>query len=54
MNIPPAYLDLVFDAAALRKRVVSVLSEFCGMETLFQNEDCQYGVRTSSVLLLLG
>ncbi len=54
MNIPPADLDLVFDAAALRKRVVSVLSEFCGMETLFQNEDCQYGVRTSSVLLLLG
>jgi len=54
MISPPADLNLVFDAAALRERVISVLSKRCGMETLFQNEDCRYGVRTSSVLLLLG
>jgi len=54
MNSPPADLNLVFDAAALRERVISVLSKLGGMETLFQNEDCRYGVRTSSVLLLLG
>jgi 8-oxo-dGTP pyrophosphatase MutT (NUDIX family) len=54
MNSTPADLNLVFDAAALQERVISVLSEHCGMETLFQNEDCRYGVRTSSVLLLLG
>jgi 8-oxo-dGTP pyrophosphatase MutT (NUDIX family) len=54
MNSPPADLNLVLDAAALRERVISVLSKRCGMETLFQNEDCRYGVRTSSVLLLLG
>ncbi|HYA42864.1 MAG TPA: CoA pyrophosphatase [Syntrophobacteraceae bacterium] len=54
MNSPPADLNLVFDAAALRERVLSVLSKFGGMETLFQNEDCRYGVPTSSVLLLLG
>lgn len=54
MNSPPADLNLVFDAAALRERVVSVLSKRCGLETLFHNQDCRYGVRTSSVLLLLG
>ena len=54
MNSLPADLNLVFDAAALRERVISVLSKRCGLETLFQNEDCRYGVRTSSVLLLLG
>jgi 8-oxo-dGTP pyrophosphatase MutT (NUDIX family) len=26
----------------------------CSLETLFLNQDCRYGVRTSSVLLLLG
>jgi len=54
MNSPPADLNLVLDAAALQERVISVLSERCGMETFFQNEDCPYGVHTSSVLLLLG
>jgi 8-oxo-dGTP pyrophosphatase MutT (NUDIX family) len=53
MNNPPD-LNLVFDTAALRERVISVLSKNCGVETLFHNEDCGYGVRTSSVLLLLG
>jgi 8-oxo-dGTP pyrophosphatase MutT (NUDIX family) len=54
MSSPPADLNLVFDAAALRERAIGALSKRCGMETLFQNEDCRYGVRTSSVLLLLG
>ncbi len=54
MNSPPTDLNLVFEAAALRERVTSVLSKRCGIEALFHNEDCRYGVRTSSVLLLLG
>jgi 8-oxo-dGTP pyrophosphatase MutT (NUDIX family) len=54
MNSLPADLNLVFDAPALQERVISVLSKRCGMETLFQEENCCYGVRTSSVLLLLG
>ena len=53
MNRPPD-LNLVFDAPALRERVIGVLSNSCGIEALFHNEDCRYGVRTSSVLLLLG
>jgi len=53
VNAPPADLNLVFDAAALRERVVSVLSRHCGPEALSPNPDCS-GVRTSSVLLLLG
>ena len=53
MNGPPADLNLVFDAAALRERVMSVLSRHCGPETLFRDSDCS-GARTSSVLLLLG
>ena len=53
MNSPPADLNLVFDAAALRERVMSVLSRRCGLETLSRDADCS-GVRTSSVLLLLG
>ncbi|MGA2224196.1 MAG: CoA pyrophosphatase [Syntrophobacteraceae bacterium] len=52
MNAPPADLNLVFDAAALRERAMSVLSRHCGPETL-SHPDCS-GVRTSSVLLLLG
>lgn len=53
MNNPPD-LNLVYDAAALRERVIGVLSKRCRTETLFHNADCRYGVRTSSVLLLLG
>jgi 8-oxo-dGTP pyrophosphatase MutT (NUDIX family) len=52
VNGPPADLNLVFDAAALRERVMSVLSRHCGPETLSPGSDCS-GVRTSSVLLLL-
>ncbi len=52
MNAPPADLNLVFDAAALRERVISVLSKRCGPETFSPDSDCS-GVRTSSVLLLL-
>ncbi len=54
MNSTPDNLNLIFDAPALRERVTSLLSKRCGTESLFQNEDCRYGVRTSSVLLLLG
>ncbi|MGA3112854.1 MAG: CoA pyrophosphatase [Syntrophobacteraceae bacterium] len=54
MNSLSAGLNLVFDAPDFRERVISVLSERCCAETLFENEDCRYGVRTSSVLLLLG
>ena len=54
MNSPPADLNLVFDAAALRERVVSVLSRRCGLETLLPQPGLPHGVRTSSVLLLLG
>ncbi|MGO9416624.1 MAG: NUDIX hydrolase [Syntrophobacteraceae bacterium] len=54
MNSTPDNLNLIFDAPALRERVISLLSKRCGTESLFQNEDCRYGVRTSSVLLLLG
>ncbi len=53
MNCPPADLHLVFDAVALRERVVSALSHRCTLETLFHDAGCQ-AVRTSSVLLLLG
>ena len=52
MNGPPADLNLVFDSAALRERVVSVLSRRCGHETLSRAPDCS-GVRISSVLFLL-
>jgi 8-oxo-dGTP pyrophosphatase MutT (NUDIX family) len=54
MNSTPDNLNLIFDAPALRERVISLLSKRCGTESLFQNEDCRYGERTSSVLLLLG
>src|SRR5208337_2444839 len=52
VNSPPADPDLVFDAAALRERVISVLSTRGNLENVFRNIDCT-GARTSSVLLLL-
>ncbi|MFZ2448829.1 MAG: CoA pyrophosphatase [Syntrophobacteraceae bacterium] len=51
---PAAKLRMLGDTRALREHVVDVLSSRCGLETLFQNDDCTLGVRTSSVLLLLG
>ncbi len=54
MEIEPADFDLTFNPAALQERVVRRLSNLCGIASLFRNEECQRGVRTSSVLLLLG
>ena len=54
MNSPPADLNLVFDAAALRERVVSVLSKRCGLETLSAHPGLPLWRTHSSVLLLLG
>ncbi len=53
MSCPPEDLHLVFDAAALRRRVISELSGRCSLDTLFHDTGCP-SVRTSSVLLLLG
>jgi 8-oxo-dGTP pyrophosphatase MutT (NUDIX family) len=53
VNSPPIDLNLVFDAATLRERVIGALSKRCTLETLFRDGGCR-GVRTSSVLLLLG
>ena len=52
MNSPPNDLNLVFNAAALRERVIGTLSQRCSLETLFRDTKCR-GIRTSSVLLLL-
>jgi 8-oxo-dGTP pyrophosphatase MutT (NUDIX family) len=49
----PNHLELVFNAAALRDRVIDTLSQHCSLETLFSDTECR-PVRTSSVLLLLG
>ena len=46
-------MNLIFNAGALRKRVIGTLSDRCSLETLFHDSECR-GVRTSSVLLLLG
>jgi len=46
--------DTAFNAAALRERVISALSEPCHLESLLYNDDCLDGSRPSSVLLLLG
>lgn len=54
MNGDLAGLDLVFDAAALRRRVLDVLSRECGNDFLLPDGDCDDDDRTSSVLLLLG
>ena len=53
MNSPPKDLSLIFNAGALRERVIGTLSERCSLETLFQDKESR-GIRTSSVLLLLG
>ena len=53
MIVQPNDLSLVFNAAALRERVISTLSQRCSLETLFHDTECR-AVRTSSVLLLLG
>ncbi|MEM5790182.1 MAG: CoA pyrophosphatase [Syntrophobacteraceae bacterium] len=47
-------LNLLDDCLALRRHVVGVLSACRGLEAFFRNENCNAGVRTSSVLLLLG
>jgi len=52
MNSLPA--DLAYDSAALRERMIGAFSGRRHLESLFQNEDCRYGERTSSVLLLVG
>jgi hypothetical protein len=49
-----ADLSLINDPAALRQQVIRALSSRCGMESLFNNSECDAGVRISSVLLLLG
>jgi len=52
VNSSPADLKLLFDAAALRERVISVLSTNCSLEGLSPKSDCK-GARASCVLLLL-
>jgi 8-oxo-dGTP pyrophosphatase MutT (NUDIX family) len=54
MNSQPPHLDLIFDAAALRSRVIGALSKNCGIDALSYERNCGYDARTSSVLLLLG
>ncbi len=54
MNGALADIDMVFDAAALSRRVREVLSKEYGRDFLSPNGDCSDGDRTSSVLLLLG
>ena len=44
---------MVFDAAALRERVIGVLSKQCGQEAFLHDGYGPHGARTSSVLLLL-
>jgi hypothetical protein len=50
----PADLRLINNPRALRQQVIRVLSAQCGIESLFRNQECDAGVRLSSVLLLLG
>lgn len=47
-------MSLLESPGALRAHLAGVLSEHCGVESLFRNEECNVDVRTSSVLLLLG
>lgn len=53
MNDSPPPLDLVFDAPALQRRVLDVLSAECAGDFFAAASDCE-GCPTSSVLLLLG
>ena len=53
MNSPPNDLNLLFNAPALRQRVISALSQRCSLETLYRDTECR-DIRTSSVLLLIG
>jgi len=53
VNRPSNDLNLVFNGAALRERVINTLAQRCSLETLFRDTD-RGNVRTSSVLLLLG
>jgi hypothetical protein len=53
VNRSPEDLRLVFDAAALRERVISELSGRCSLKMLFHNTGCPTA-GISSVLLLLG
>ena len=49
-----ANLSLTDHPRDLRGHIVRALSTHCGIESFFRNEQCDSGVRTSSVLLLLG
>ncbi|MHC1727934.1 MAG: hypothetical protein AB9866_18350 [Syntrophobacteraceae bacterium] len=54
MNLEPAEFTLTYRPDDLRARVIRRLANLCGLASLFRNEECQRGVRTSSVMLLLG
>ncbi len=54
MNRAPANLDMVFDAPALRRRVMDVLAKECGHNFFAPGSECDGTGLTSSVLLLLG
>ncbi len=53
MNGSTSPPDMVFDAAALQRRVLEALSGECAADFFSASEDCD-GCPTSSVLLLLG